>query len=152
MNTWDDATFNHTMFPLTGAHTTLDCTSCHAPPDNALIYPVPSGASDCVACHRADYDRQHTADGYPTTCLSCHDDHSWSSFRNHDASFFPIYSGEHAGEWNTCQECHTVPNDFRVFSCTTCHTPTETNGEHREVNGYVYESTRCYSCHPRGDS
>jgi hypothetical protein len=22
--------------------------------------------------------------------------------------------------------------------------------EHREVNGYMYESNACYNCHPRG--
>ena len=225
MERWDDAVFKHERFPLSGAHTALPCTACHAPPNNGLIYPVPSGSNDCVACHRADYDRQHTGSnfstncischgnttwsgatfdhagvargfalqgkhaslpcsschapdgralfapagnndcvtchrpdydrahagsGYPPTCASCHSQDTWTASFNHD-QFFPIFSGKHAGKWSSCQQCHTVASDFRVFSCTTCHAQTKTNADHSQVSGYSYDSNRCYSCHPRGD-
>jgi hypothetical protein len=225
--TWQGATISHDRFPLTGPHGALACASCHAPPNNALIYPVPSSPNDCVACHRSDYDREHSGSGFSTNCQSCHAGSTWSgatfdhaavargfalrerhaqlpctachapdgrplfspagnndcvschqaeysrehagsgfpvtcatchtqtswsgSSFNHDAQFFPIYSGKHDNKWSTCTQCHTTPADFRVFSCTTCHSPGETNNDHREVSGYAYDSARCYSCHPRGD-
>ena len=66
---------------------------------------------------------------------------------------FPIFSGRHAGEWDTCQTCHTQPASFEVFTCLTCHEHrrSEMDDEHDEVRGYVYESTACYSCHPDGE-
>jgi hypothetical protein len=148
---WEGAVFSHTRFPLTGAHQPLPCTACHVPPNNALIYPVPTSANDCVACHRADYDRRHTGSGFPTTCASCHSQDTWAgaSF-NHD-QFFPIYSGKHAGKWSSCQQCHTVAGDYRVFSCTACHAKSKTDNDHSQVTGYSYDSNRCFSCHPRGD-
>jgi hypothetical protein len=152
MDNWDAATFAHDRFPLAGAHGALACTACHAPPDNALIYPIPAGQNDCVACHRADYDRQHTGTGFSTDCTSCHTNATWRGATfNHDGEFFPIYSGKHAGKWSSCQQCHTTPGNYSVFSCTTCHTATETNNDHSQVSGYVYDSARCLSCHPRGD-
>ncbi|HEY0671920.1 MAG TPA: hypothetical protein VGD27_06625 [Longimicrobiales bacterium] len=149
MDTWDGAVFRHTTFALVGAHTSLQCTACHAPSNNELIYPAPTGAADCVACHLSDYERQHAGTGIATTCMSCHTVNDWTF--NHDPEF-PIYSGAHAGKWSNCQQCHTTPGDYRNFNCLSCHTATETNGHHREVNGYAYDSNLCYSCHPRGRS
>jgi hypothetical protein len=150
---WTGATFDHGSvargFALLGKHTSLPCSSCHAPDGRTLF--SPAGNNDCVACHRADYDRQHTGSGFPTTCGSCHTQNTWTGATfNHD-QIFPIYSGKHAGKWSSCQQCHTVPGDFRVFSCTTCHTKSKTDGDHSGVSGYAYDSIRCLSCHPRGD-
>jgi hypothetical protein len=112
----------------------------------------PSGDQDCIACHAADYQREHTGSGFPTTCLTCHTVDSWegADFANHDAQFFPIYSGAHRGRWSSCQECHTQPDNYQVFSCTTCHGQSETDGHHREVGNYRYDSNACYQCHPTG--
>ncbi len=66
---------------------------------------------------------------------------------------FPIYSGEHAGEWDACVDCHVVPNDFGIFECIFCHAHTqeEMDDEHEEVGGYTYESQACFNCHPNGE-
>ncbi|HSL71905.1 MAG TPA: hypothetical protein VK864_16775, partial [Longimicrobiales bacterium] len=221
------ATFTHNRFPLTGPHSALPCESCHAPPNNVLIFPVPSSANDCVACHRADYDREHTGSNFPTACTSCHSGNSWTGatfnhvqFGNgyalvgvhgtlqcsachgannqplfnptsnqdciachqadynaehsgsgypttcttchtqttwgaasfdHDAQFFPIYSGKHQGKWSTCTQCHPTPTNLAVFTCLSCHTKTKTDNDHSGVSGYAYDSARCLACHPRGD-
>ena len=44
------------------------------------------------------------------------------------------------------------PGNFRVFSCLTCHAhnPRDMADKHKRVNGYVYESSACYGCHPSG--
>ena len=147
---WDDVTFAHDRFPLSGAHA-LPCGSCHAT-NNALIFPRPANASDCYACHRADYERRHAGSGYPVTCTACHRATSWRDAQfNHDQAFFPINSGKHAGKWSSCAQCHPSAGTFAVFSCTGCHTQAVTDPKHRQVNGYSFDSLRCLACHPRGD-
>lgn len=150
---WPGGTFDHagTLFPLTGAHIATSCSSCHG--DG--IYDGRSTA--CVSCHQTDYaattNPNHAAAQFPTTCGSCHTTMTWSGATfDHDATFFPIYSGSHRQQWTSCSDCHTAPTDFSVFTCTTCHTPSNTNNDHDEVQGYQYQSNACYSCHPRGDS
>jgi len=152
---WDGAQFNHTQtgFDLVGSHRTLGCESCHRPSDNQLIFPPPAMQDDCVACHQADYDAEHQGSSFPTTCLDCHDTTAFTgAVFDHDALFFPISTGKHKAA--VCQDCHTVPNDFRVFSCLTCHEhrQSEVDSEHKDVSGYVYQSSACFSCHPDGKS
>ena len=90
---------------------------------------------------------------FPTDCASCHNENAWvpSSF-DHDGLYFPIYSGEHEGEWNACTDCHNNPNNYAVFTCLTCHTNPQTNNEHNGVGGYSYNSPACLACHPQGEA
>jgi hypothetical protein len=115
----------------------------------------PSDPEDCLACHLADFQREHNGSGYPTTCLSCHVVTTWDGGEfDHDGAFFPIYSGSHQGRWTDCSNCHTVPEDLQIFSCLTCHehSKSQTDEDHSEVRDYVYESGQCLACHPRGRS
>jgi hypothetical protein len=140
-------------FALEGAHGPLRCQTCHLQGTTALRFnPRPTGPSDCFACHQPDYQRVHAGSGFPTTCNGCHDVNSWSSGFDHDGRFFPINSGAHRGEWQTCATCHTAPGDFKVFTCLTCHEHSQTSmdSKHRERAGYAYDSQACYRCHPRG--
>lgn len=152
--TWAGATFDHaaTGFALTGAHLPLQCSSCHT----GGVYTGLSPA--CVSCHQNDYDTTadpaHAAAGFPTTCETCHTTSNWNSnFTQHDSAWFPIYSGSHLGRWSACSDCHTQPSNYSVFMCLACHPHDDkatTDGHHSGVQNYVYESTACYSCHPRG--
>ncbi len=150
---WEPATFDHnnTAFPLTGAHIGLDCLSCHS-----------SGYSGtptaCVSCHESDYqnttDPNHAAANFPLTCEVCHSTTAWEPANwNHDQLYFPIYSGKHRNEWNTCADCHVDQTNFAVFECIFCHEHRQSkmDDEHNDVNGYVYQSTACYNCHPNGE-
>ena len=146
-STWS-ASFDHNkFFVLAGRHLSAACSSCHR---NSVYRGTPR---ECYPCHQAQYDRttnpNHRAAGFPTTCETCH--------RNSDASFnqgrfthtwFPITSGKHAGR--ACAECHLDPNNYKVFSCTTCHSRADTDSEHAGRAGYRYDSAACYSCHPTG--
>jgi len=150
---WQGATFNHaaTAFPLTGAHVAASCASCHA---DGVYAGKPT---TCVSCHQSDYtgatNPNHQAAGFPATCESCHTTTTWNGATfDHDSQWFPIYSGAHRNRWGSCTECHTVPTDFSVFTCLTCHRQGETDSHHRQVNGYQYQSQACLSCHPRGRS
>ncbi len=150
---WSGADFAHTTFPLTQGHDINDCSRCHTDPtDYSNI------SSDCIACHEINYNEttnpNHQQLNFSTNCTECHSTHpGWqpAEFKDHD-NLFPIYSGEHAGEWAVCTDCHTSPDNYALFTCITaqCHEKNDTDGEHNEVGGYVYESVACLQCHPSG--
>ena len=151
--TWVGADFNHsaTAFPLTGAHPAVTCQQCHG--DG--VYAGKSTA--CVACHQGDYDGTtdptHRTAHFPTDCTDCHTTTTWKGATfDHDARFFPIYSGSHRGEVGLV---HHVPHQHRELPLV--HLPLlpraqpERDGQPaRGRSGYRYDSQACYSCHPRG--
>jgi len=154
--TWTGGSFDHsaaTGFALLGAHASLPCAACHGP-DGTPIYP---GVADdeCIACHQADYDRQHADSSYPPTCLVCHTTDTWLGAEfDHDSQYFPIYGGRHPGRWQECGTCHIDRSDYSVFSCFGCHPHDRQrmDDRHADVPGYVYDSEWCYACHPRGEA
>jgi len=142
---WQPATFDHskTAFPLTGAHTTVACASCHIGGNYTTV------PTDCYSCHKADYtgttNPNHVAAGFPTTCQTCHTTTAWTGATfNH--SWFPI--PHHNAQ--LCTDCHTNSSDYTVFVCTSCHTQAQTNPQHQGVSGYVWNSVNCYNCHKNG--
>ena len=150
--TWEGAVFDHnaSSFPLTGAHVPLDCLDCHS----AGYVGTPA---DCYACHQAEYDATfdpgHTAAGFPVDCITCHTTSAWEpSTWDHDI-LFPIYSGKHREEWNSCIECHEVPSNYSLYECIHCHehNQADMDDDHSEEPDYEYLSTACFDCHPRGD-
>ena len=143
---WQAVTFDHSAYwPLRGAHTTLNCSSCHA-----QGYDLPR---DCYGCHTQDYndtnDPDHSTAGFPTDCELCHypAHFLWSqAVFDHQ---FPINSGKHSNA--DCTECHLTSN-YREFSCLGCHPHNKNrmDNKHENVMGYAYESLACYACHPQG--
>jgi hypothetical protein len=153
---WEPASFptHNDYYALNGAHAKIgsDCFLCHEGNYNTT-------KNTCYECHTADYnatkDPAHVTAQFPKECAECHTENAWEpSTFDHDNQYFPIYSGEHRGEWNSCTDCHTVPTNYSVFSCTNCHehNKTDMDEEHQGENGYVYNSVNCYACHPKGDS
>ncbi|RQW01990.1 MAG: hypothetical protein EH225_09060 [Calditrichaeota bacterium] len=144
----------NTTFPLLGAHARLDCGACHYTEIEGVFSPL---ISDCYSCHESDYrsvqSPNHVTSGFSKECTMCHSFFTWipAEFTQHE-SLFPIFSGNHAGEWNQCSDCHISPGNFDIFSCLNCHEHRRDrmDDEHREVPGYGYDSQLCYSCHPEG--
>jgi hypothetical protein len=149
--TWTDPDYDHSAlsdgFDLTGPHEGSACTSCHAPPNYDLIYD-PADNQDCVACHEEDYEAQHGSDGYPTTCLTCHNGEVWErgplDHEVESGGFDLTGPHEDAG----CEACH-APSDFEVIfepandeDCVACH-EAEYQAQHAS-DGYP---TTCLSCH-----
>jgi hypothetical protein len=121
INTWLGAKFDHlkyTGFALTGVHTTLDCTACHA---GGRFKGTPAA---CVGCHLSDFQKasnpNHVALGIPQTCQECHTTSAWQPANfNHDAVGFPL-TGGHAKL--QCDQCHTNGNfNLSSTACVSCH-------------------------------
>jgi hypothetical protein len=144
----------HFFFPLTLGHNTRDCSKCHQSNNYS------STSNDCYTCHTADYNStnspNHLTSGFGTNCALCHNTNpGWkpAQMSNHDDAYFPIYSGEHEGKWSSCTSCHLNVNDYSQFSCINCHEHSNASkmaDEHDDVGGFLFQSSACYSCHPKG--
>ncbi|MCC6410226.1 MAG: cytochrome c3 family protein [Saprospiraceae bacterium] len=148
---WNTNKVKHDFFPLTKGHDIADCATCHTTGSYA------NTPSDCISCHTTEYQTatnpNHVLAGFSQNCVDCHTtDKDWmpAKYTQHDVEYFPIYSGEHQGEWNQCTDCHTNPSNFAEFTCITCHTNPETNNDHNGISGYSYNSPACLACHPNG--
>ncbi|MCB1053776.1 MAG: cytochrome c3 family protein, partial [Acidobacteria bacterium] len=138
---WEPANFNHnqTSFPLTGAHTPLDCLACHANGYN-------NTPTDCYACHQSDYvnadDPDHLANGFPTTCETCHSTSGWEpSTFNHDQTNFPL-TGKHRNR--DCLDCHSGGYSNTSALCYSCHQSDYEDAEDHVRNNYPHT---CEDCH-----
>ena len=158
-DTWLNATVDHVAlsdgFALEGVHATAACETCHSVPDYGLLFPSPTGPDDCVACHQGEYDTNHAGSGFPTTCMDCHTVQAWSpSTFDHDAQYFPIYSGDHAQEWTGCSDCHTNPANLTQIYCLSCHEhrKEKMDDTHSGEPDYTYTTAACLTCHPRGET
>ncbi len=146
--------FFHYFFPLTQGHNGLTCVQCHQ------NKPFQQASSECISCHQNDYNNasnpNHKQSGFPTDCAKCHTTQvGWApaKYDDHDADFFPIYSGNHKGAWTKCTDCHTNSNNFASFSCIDCHehnNQADLADEHNDVRGYSFQSKACFECHPKG--
>jgi hypothetical protein len=149
---WTASSFEHGFFPLTAGHA-INCSECHT---NGSYQKI---SDECVSCHQKDFSStikpNHQQTGFSTKCKDCHTTNpGWSptNFRQHDVSYFPIFSGAHKGEWNKCTDCHTT-NSYTTFSCVDCHEhrKPKMDSDHDNISGYTYRSISCYSCHPQGN-
>lgn len=164
---WLPATFDHsqTKFPLTGAHTGLECLQCHTGGDFTAL-PI-----DCASCHAKDDAHQGR---FGNGCGTCHTTEAWlpASF-DHSLTKFPL-TGSHIGL--DCAQCHTggtfttLPTDcaschpepsfhaglFAGVACDQCHTttawsPAAFNQPHPagcgEDNCINHEGATCRDCH-----
>ena len=159
-SSWKDTSgirnFDHsrTTFPLTGQHAGVACSACHP----TILYAAASAA--CSECHLSDYraveNPSHASAGFSTDCAQCHSTEAWRPSSWFHENYFPVSAGSThpPGKWSTCNDCHTVPNNFSVFICTNCHEHVANlmDAKHGSVIGYQYISTACYRCHPRGTS
>ena len=175
ITTWEGAEFDHSNIsencnschesefelaenpPHDGFST--QCEDCHNSTETweEATFSHNNISDGCFNCHEDEFNEEHDND-FPTTCETCHEVDDWDDLNyNHDNDYFPIYNGEHRSEWSSCTaECHIVSDDFSQFSCGlngVCHEhrQSEMDGEHGGENGYVYESSACFDCHPNGE-
>lgn len=133
------AGFDHdALFPLTGKHSQLDCSTCHKD------FHFRDTASKCSACHQEP--EIHTG-FFGSQCQYCHGSQAWQPAKliQHTFALDHGKQGELA-----CQTCH--PANYQGFTCYTCHdhTPEETLKQHQKVNVSAEALAQCAGCHPTG--
>jgi len=135
------------------------CERCHRDTswDDAAFDHSQVRATPCVDCHLEEYnqtnDPDHLQAGFSMECQNCHNTHRWGDGRFDHGQWFPIYSGKHREEWNSCNDCHINPSSYMEFSCLGCHPHSnrrDTDDKHDGLNDYAYDSIECYRCHPDG--
>lgn len=106
--------FDHSAakFPLTGAHVTAKCESCHK---NGSFRGV--AFSTCASCHTDPHKSR-----FGSACTTCHTTERWTT-RNvvHARTDFPL-AGAHAKV--ACAACHTsgsMTAPLRSNTCASCH-------------------------------
>jgi len=135
-------------------HASGQCTDCHTTPGDKSQF-------TCLTCHdhaqtATDAAHQGITDyKYQSpSCLSCHPSGVAGELARPDhKKFFPIEAGTAHGT-SQCTDCHTTPGDKSQFTCIACHDheKTKTDGDHKSVASYKYDSPSCYSCHKDGSA
>jgi len=157
--------FDHdsTEFPLVGAHSDADCSTCHGPQptrtDTVYVsfvpgakpqaYPAPV-AEDCLSCHR---DLHHGAFEHAVggiVCENCHSQTAWEPAKydierhNRDTDF--ALTGAHVA--TLCFACHEVAQGeqqgvvwrFDRSDCVSCH-------ERDDPHQAQFPDIACDDCH-----
>ena len=142
---WAGATFDHskTLFPLTGAHVSVACSTCH-------VNNVYAGlATTCVTCHLKDYNGttspNHGASGFPQTCDLCHTTAAWQPATfDHNKTMFPL-TGAHLAV--PCSNCHLNANyKATPTDCYSCHKADYLGATNPNHIGAGF-ATACQTCH-----
>jgi len=143
---WLQSAFNHstTNFPLTGAHTSVECNLCHTSGFTGT-------PTECNNCHQKDFNQAqlpaHTTAGIPNTCATCHSTASWkpSSF-NHIITGFELRGGHQ--NVVQCSDCHKGNLTSAQSPCISCHQVQYDNAPDHKQSGYP---TNCTTCHTQNN-
>ena len=132
---WTGTRYDHLKtsgFALTGAHSSLDCRTCHK--TSNFKDPLPR---DCAGCHRSD-DPHATRFG--AGCEKCHAASGWtpSSFDHTRDGKFEL-RGAH--EKLNCHVCHTgvIASQKLGTECAGCHRADDVHAGNLD--------TDCAQCH-----
>jgi hypothetical protein len=143
---WTGATFNHSWWPLAGAHTVPPraCVDCHV---NGVYQGTPT---TCVSCHLANYqgttNPNHVTANFPQTCQTCHSTTDWTGATFDHGVWWPLV-GAHTVPPRACVDCHTSGTYGQMpTTCVSCHLAlyqATTNPPHASNN---FPQT-CQTCH-----
>lgn len=121
---WKTAKFDHareTGFALLGAHSLIQCQSCHG--SGNLHDQLPH---DCIGCHR---DQDAHSERFGVKCEQCHDNDRWTPVPYDHArdAHWPL-EGRHAKA--DCHACHTKPVATQKLprDCASCHRTDDVHG------------------------
>jgi hypothetical protein len=141
-NNWLGATFDHSknLFPLTGAHVSVACVTCH-------VTGYVGTSMECKSCHQAVYNTaatpNHIASGISNDCKTCHSTTLWQpSTFNHSTTAFAL-TGAHTAIVQ-CSDCHKGSTTTATPDCISCHQLV-----YNTAAGHVASSfpTDCSICH-----
>mgnify|MGYP001263565130 CR=1 FL=1 len=130
--------FDHqkTRFPLTGAHASVACKTCHGPRITKM-----TNFEQCNGCHNNPHGDQFSKNwSVRKVCTNCHQTQSWQSLSfNHNRD--SRYKIEDKHQAVACNQCHTQRR-YRWLSgpadCATCHS---------DVHQGQFVGKPCATCH-----
>lgn len=140
----------HPTYPLTGAHATVRCGSCHV---GGRYEGTPR---DCFGCHQSRYldpttKPNHTLAGFSTSCESCHVPVSFNVARYQHQNF--LLRGTHRSLG--CDRCHPGEQYFSAFAgqvgafeCALCHgagAPVDRWPQDHAMRGYPITCELCHN-------
>src|SRR5947208_1524294 len=150
-------------FPVTGAHATIACTTCHI--NNNYNLTTPPNACGNSGCHLTTWQQttnpKHSA--APTVfpvanCSTCHTTTTWTTATfDHSTTGFPLTNSHQlapAGKVTACTDCH-INNNYNLTTppnaCgnSGCHLTTwqqTTNPVHSSA-GAPFAAANCSTCH-----
>ena len=141
-NAWQPARFDHSLFPLEGAHATVPCSGCHKG--------TFAGASvNCIDCHRNDFNNalspNHVSGNFSTNCAFCHTTKSWQPANfNHALTGFPLTGGHNIQD---CSKCHKNGQYGGLSAdCYSCHQADYNNSKNPNHAAGNFPTT-CKTCH-----
>ncbi len=166
-----------TAFPLTGAHASTPCESCHRSKVQGKWQKL---STNCVSCHSRSYLNAsiHRENNFDTNCIECHTTVAWTPSNFDHDRFWPLegahrrvrcskchINGRTKGTPRDCFSCHekdyrrakSVDHQKLGFSkdCTQCHNTTAwvpANFDHDRfwpLEG-AHRRVRCSKCHING--
>ena len=131
---WESPRIDHSVWPLTGAHTETACDSCHTPSKQDRMRgkgATYSGAPrECGGCHRDVHAGQFRLTSPERVCEACHvtDSFKIDAFKHEELAGYPL-EGVHAEV--ECAACHRkarLRSGARAVSyrlgyreCSDCH-------------------------------
>ena len=140
--TWEGARFEHpASFPLSGGHSSVDCSACHV----GVVGPLPT---DCQSCHLDDFQQatnpNHATSGFPTDCTQCHSTTSWAGATITHPASFPL-TAAHGGL--NCTDCHTGGIGPLPTDCVSCHLSDyqSTADPNHAASGFPTDCTQCHT-------
>src|SRR5271165_5651899 len=161
ITTWSAGVFDHstTGFPLTGLHTSVQCSACHINGNYTLqIAPTACGNAQChLTTWQGTNNPTHSSAGTlfaAANCSNCHTTAGWTtSTFDHSTTGFALV-GTHLT--TPCAQCH-VNNNYSLTSadCYGCHaaafmstTTIGGNVPNHVAAGFPTTAAQCASCHP----
>ncbi len=147
-----NATYSHTGFALTGAHSSVACTQCHTGSGYTGL------STNCASCHA------EPSGHYGTNCSSCHTTNNWNASYSHTG--FALTGAHsslactqcHTGSGYTglstdCASCHSQPSGHYGSNCSSCHTTSNWNSSFSHPNSCggsctSHHRATCSDCHP----
>jgi len=138
---WKSILFDHTRdtkYPLRGKHQLAKCDTCHT----GFLFKEKLKTL-CVACHKADDDKQGHKGRFGEKCESCHTEKDWgiTTFNHGRDTKYPL-RGKH--ELAKCDSCHTgfLYKEKLKTACVACHKADDDKKGHKGSFG-----EKCESCH-----
>jgi len=129
--------FDHTPFPLVGAHSDIACAACHADGHPVATNAEQRRVRECAVCHDDPHRKGPLVLAASGDCSRCHDATSFAAAEFDAAAHASIGAplrGRHADA--PCSGCHTPTRATTdLQTCSSCHDDVHAGAAQRPADG-----------------